>query len=395
MKCDEALEMMSLYLDNELDPVSEKELFAHIATCKDCNTELSELKGLLTGLDNVPFVELPIGYHDELMGKLKKQTPNYVASFPQKKRAHWQGYGAMVAAFLLVVMAGGGIGKIMSENQSRLQLNKTEKSSGALKARNETDTGISSGAQDEQNEKDIVLVEKASKGVTQIDKRDIKNGKNATTQETLQEDIRSVSPTIAKTKESNSKNNKEDMIKEPIAPRAKEERIVSEAPFRMMMASDVGIPLEEEPKLKHLFMELEVKDLQKAVETVHKEAEKLNGSILEQSVSGAVRGEKDIILEIPSSRYEEAVQMLMQLGIPITKQESIEVSKRQQVLEKYESAQAAEQSILLQMEQGPTESLKRQQNDIKKTIATYEKQLENWKEEDEHSMITTHFKEEK
>ena len=301
----------------------------------------------------------------------------------------------MVAAFLLVVMAGGGIGKIMSENQSRLQLNKTEKSSGALKARNETDTGISSGAQDEQNEKDIVLVEKASKGVTQIDKRDIKNGKNATTQETLQEDIRSVSPTIAKTKESNSKNNKEDMIKEPIAPRAKEERIVSEAPFRMMMASDVGIPLEEEPKLKHLFMELEVKDLQKAVETVHKEAEKLNGSILEQSVSGAGRGEKDIILEIPSSRYEEAVQMLMQLGIPITKQESIEVSKRQQVLEKYESAQAAEQSILLQMEQGPTESLKRQQNDIKKTIATYEKQLENWKEEDEHSMITIHFKEEK
>ena len=44
MNCNDAVDLISLYLDNELNKDSEKELFEHINECSFCRKEFEEMK---------------------------------------------------------------------------------------------------------------------------------------------------------------------------------------------------------------------------------------------------------------------------------------------------------------------------------------------------------------
>ncbi len=74
MRCDEAREYLSAFLDDELDPVRSREIEEHVASCADCAAALGEMK--------------------QLGGRLRTEAPYYRASDSLRARVSrtaWQG----------------------------------------------------------------------------------------------------------------------------------------------------------------------------------------------------------------------------------------------------------------------------------------------------------------
>ena len=54
--CGEIIELMSLYIDGELDSETKREFEEHIETCESCRSELYELKEIVDVLGEVEEV---------------------------------------------------------------------------------------------------------------------------------------------------------------------------------------------------------------------------------------------------------------------------------------------------------------------------------------------------
>lgn len=108
MDCNKAFEMMSLYIDEELNKEEQEKLFEHINGCNYCKEEFKLLKDLVSKLKQEEFLPLPDGYHEELMVKVndaKIENVNFGKSNFKNKR-NWKKYGSIAAAGLLVFIVG-------------------------------------------------------------------------------------------------------------------------------------------------------------------------------------------------------------------------------------------------------------------------------------------------
>lgn len=112
MNCEKAIELMPLYLDQALDNVETKELRLHLLKCKSCKRELIALEEVVSKLQNLPQMDLPEGYHNELMEKIQAQA--MAQNIPDKKKRFvpWVGLGATAAVLAAVVIGSGGLDKI-------------------------------------------------------------------------------------------------------------------------------------------------------------------------------------------------------------------------------------------------------------------------------------------
>lgn len=71
--CEEVLNNISLYIDNELSLKELEEFEKHIAQCDNCRKELEDIKEMIFSLNNLEEIELPDAYHEELMLKLNNK----------------------------------------------------------------------------------------------------------------------------------------------------------------------------------------------------------------------------------------------------------------------------------------------------------------------------------
>ncbi|WP_010252497.1 anti-sigma factor family protein [Acetivibrio cellulolyticus] len=69
-KCDEILELLSLYIDDELDEVRAHMVQEHIESCSHCKSEFEQLYEVVKMCKNVDEVELPESFKDALHKKL-------------------------------------------------------------------------------------------------------------------------------------------------------------------------------------------------------------------------------------------------------------------------------------------------------------------------------------
>lgn len=120
MDCEKAFEWMSVYLDKQLDKDSSEKLMEHIEQCAHCKKEFELLKSIVEQLNNIPLVELPQGYHEELMQKIQEIPKETVIQYPvgkkgkekgkkekkEKKKWNWKRYSAIAAGFLILIAAG-------------------------------------------------------------------------------------------------------------------------------------------------------------------------------------------------------------------------------------------------------------------------------------------------
>ena len=108
MSCSEYLELISLYFDNEIDIDDEQRLFEHIEKCPKCKKEFEDMKNILGTLKDTPMIELPDGFHDELIDKLRDTKIVEISSkFNQKKV--WKKYTALAASFVAIFVIGGSL----------------------------------------------------------------------------------------------------------------------------------------------------------------------------------------------------------------------------------------------------------------------------------------------
>jgi len=108
MNCNEIKDLLSLYVDDELNEEEKKMVEEHLQNCEDCQKELEEYKKIIQALKNLPEEEPPVGYCKRLHEKLlSEEAPNKIinAEIPKKKtnnRFVWVKYGGLAAAFVLV-----------------------------------------------------------------------------------------------------------------------------------------------------------------------------------------------------------------------------------------------------------------------------------------------------
>jgi hypothetical protein len=98
MNCNEIKDMLSSYIDGELDEKDMLLVEEHIHNCEECRRELEEYNKILHVLHHMPEEEPPKGYCNRLHEKLIKANVNKKTS----KRMRWVKYGSIAAAFILV-----------------------------------------------------------------------------------------------------------------------------------------------------------------------------------------------------------------------------------------------------------------------------------------------------
>lgn len=106
--CHDILEIMSLYIDNELDNETKVEFEEHIKDCRDCCAELDKLKEVVGLLNSFEEVELPSDFKKSLHEKLSEEKRNQ-----KETRSIWTarkkylGWASSVAALLILAFITG------------------------------------------------------------------------------------------------------------------------------------------------------------------------------------------------------------------------------------------------------------------------------------------------
>ncbi|MCM3784514.1 zf-HC2 domain-containing protein [Neobacillus mesonae] len=70
MKCQEVVESMHRYIDDDLNDLEKEQLFAHLKTCKSCSEKFEILKALSRDLQALPDVAPPFSLVDRIMPQL-------------------------------------------------------------------------------------------------------------------------------------------------------------------------------------------------------------------------------------------------------------------------------------------------------------------------------------
>ncbi len=125
MNCEAVRALLWAYLEKETTAEETVKIEEHLKACADCREELELQKKMMETLAGLPEVELPEGYHTELMQKLQAEAASNVVPFPvrKKKQPVWKQWGMIAAAVLVVVAAGGmnGMLEMRKEQQTVVQ----------------------------------------------------------------------------------------------------------------------------------------------------------------------------------------------------------------------------------------------------------------------------------
>ena len=101
MECEKYRELISLYIDGELNESEEKELLEHIKNCPLCEKELKELTAISEMLKSAEEEELPENFHNEVMAKIRTRQAK-----PAKKKRSWAKYTGIAASICALLIVG-------------------------------------------------------------------------------------------------------------------------------------------------------------------------------------------------------------------------------------------------------------------------------------------------
>lgn len=128
-KCEEVLELLSLYIDNELDDETARAVEEHVEMCSSCKTELKQLSEIVKICNELDEVELPDGFNEVLHQKLilekKRMEKNKKIIFTKRIM---KTIASAAAIFILIFAARGFMNKefkILS-NKDDLPITKME-----------------------------------------------------------------------------------------------------------------------------------------------------------------------------------------------------------------------------------------------------------------------------
>lgn len=106
MKCIDFEIYMSEYYDDMMNESQRQEFEGHMNSCEDCRVKYENMKNILEEVNEIPEIELPEGFHEELMDKLKKEDKkgSKVINI-DFKRFSKNKKGMLIAASLMLLFA--------------------------------------------------------------------------------------------------------------------------------------------------------------------------------------------------------------------------------------------------------------------------------------------------
>lgn len=156
MNCSQFTQMVSLYLDNELNETEIKEFEIHLNNCEKCKSEYEEMLFLTNILRDCEEVELPDDYGDRFRQKLELEKSKKTKNFNFKAIS-------TIAASLVIVVTS--IGLFINNSNDKLDM---ASESNKMEVMLSDENGISEDeiALDESSNDSILAKEdSASKGI--------------------------------------------------------------------------------------------------------------------------------------------------------------------------------------------------------------------------------------
>lgn len=156
MNCAQFTQMISLYLDNELNETEIKEFEIHLNNCEKCKSEYEEMILLTNILRDCEEVELPDDYGDRFRQKLELENSKKTKNFNFKAIS-------TIAASLVIVVTS--IGLFINNSNDKLDM-ASESNKMEVMLSDENGTSEDEVALDELSNDSIVTKEgSASKGI--------------------------------------------------------------------------------------------------------------------------------------------------------------------------------------------------------------------------------------
>lgn len=110
MKCEKILQWMSSYIDNELEGEALASFKDHLGDCTSCQMELEILEEIIKDINGLDKIDLPDGFHQDLMKKIKLEEQikqDKVIQIPQKDKnwySNWRVLSSTAAVFVFSVL---------------------------------------------------------------------------------------------------------------------------------------------------------------------------------------------------------------------------------------------------------------------------------------------------
>jgi len=121
MKCETIRNMISSYIDKDLNDIEKTELEKHLAECQQCREEYESMLDIIAVCSNLEELELPQSFRTELHQKLveEKKKKNFLSGmFGSTGRKMATG---LVAAVLVLVIGIGGSSLLTDKNKQMSQ----------------------------------------------------------------------------------------------------------------------------------------------------------------------------------------------------------------------------------------------------------------------------------
>ncbi len=121
MSCEEVKHLLWDYLEKETTAKEAEMIEKHLEICEDCSHEMELQREVMHSLYKLAEEDLPPGYHDELMAKLRTEADMKVVPFSKRKSAQRKGIfrqWGMIAAAVFVLAAVGGVNGLLHMRES-------------------------------------------------------------------------------------------------------------------------------------------------------------------------------------------------------------------------------------------------------------------------------------
>lgn len=315
MNCIQCKEYLLEYAEGTLSDSLQKEVQAHIDACPACAEEAALFAEMTDILRDMPEVELPEGYHAELMQKIQKESKT-VLPFPSAKKRNWKNIGLVAAAVLLIAAAGGvqGIQKLRTAQesvvaettqQSRISEDITQEH--IENAENSKESAISETPQTQEQNMTTqepttpkTLTQQSNDAVSETNNEQVAQPKTTIQETTIQETTpqeTTSKPQVVMVEESQMAAQPQTVQEAPAA---------SESGSGAEMAN-AGISMMRAAQDESYQATLTVTDIEQSIQTVRETMLDLGG--IEQTST-----ENSITMTIASDKTEEVFAQLQKLG---------------------------------------------------------------------------------
>lgn len=123
MECSEVLELLSEYVDNEIDKNNDGiyiEVEKHINECHSCKAEYELLKSIVESCGNIEEENAPKGFHDDLLNRLEKENTKANRSIGFLKYS--KKYGIAISAAVIIIVVSIGVGVLGGNKKGKLDM---------------------------------------------------------------------------------------------------------------------------------------------------------------------------------------------------------------------------------------------------------------------------------